>query len=126
MLWYYRGLYMNRNLNMSYRLMTGCKAHLSGDYLPPAEHNSILPYRSSVKVFAGRVWETGFFQKAGFPQNPFMQFAGHAASSSPPASTTIPITVSARLPQKATAQLCEVCVVPSGLCSFHSSRYGRG
>ena len=41
---------------------------------PPGD-NSISLYRSSVKVFAGRVRETGFFKKAGFPQNPFMPFA---------------------------------------------------
>jgi len=28
------------------------------------------------KVFAGKVWETGFFQKAGFPPNPFINSAG--------------------------------------------------
>jgi len=27
---------------------------------------------STFKVFAGKVRETGFFQKAGFPQNPFI------------------------------------------------------
>jgi len=27
------------------------------------------------KVFAGKVRKTGFFQKAGFPRNPFMSFA---------------------------------------------------
>ncbi len=42
--------------------------------------NSILSYCSTVKVFAGKVRlvvsfverKTGFFQKAGFPQNPFI------------------------------------------------------
>jgi len=31
---------------------------------------------STSKVFAGKVRETGFFQKAGFPQNPFMNNPG--------------------------------------------------
>jgi len=33
-----------------------------------------LSYCSTFKVFAGKVRKTGFFQKAGFPQNPFMNF----------------------------------------------------
>jgi len=50
------------------------EGRLTEDYPPPAD-NSMLLYRSSVEVFAGRVREIGFFQKAGFPQNPFMPFA---------------------------------------------------
>jgi len=36
----------------------------------------MLLYCLTVEVFAGKVRKTGFFQKAGFPQNPFMNFAG--------------------------------------------------
>ncbi len=43
---------------------------------------SPLPYCSSVKVFAGKVWTTGFFQKAGFPQKLFMTFVGYCCADS--------------------------------------------
>jgi len=35
----------------------------------------MLPYCSTVEVFAGKVRETGFFQKAGFPRKSFVNFA---------------------------------------------------
>jgi len=37
---------------------------------------SYLPYCLTFEVFAGKVRKTGFFQKAGFLQNPFMSFVG--------------------------------------------------
>ncbi len=36
-----------------------------------------LSYCSTFKVFAGKVRKTGFFQKAGFPQNPLMSFVDY-------------------------------------------------
>jgi len=41
-----------------------------------AGDDGAVSYCSTFKVFAGKVRETGFFQKAGFPQKPFMSFAG--------------------------------------------------
>jgi len=35
---------------------------------------SYLPYCSTFEVFAGKVRKTGFFQKAGFPQNPSINY----------------------------------------------------